>query len=97
MSGSWTTKSLESVDVDFYEPLPSNDYLLVVMDRYSRFPEVEIVPSTKASVVIPKLDKIFAVHDIPDILKSDNSPPFNGDYKQYLKTLGIKPDFFARL
>ncbi|CAB4030550.1 PREDICTED: uncharacterized protein K02A2.6-like [Paramuricea clavata] len=84
--------------VDFYGPLPSNDYLLVVIDRYSRFPDVEIVRCTKASVVIPKLDKIFAVHRIPEVLKSDNGPPFNGDeYKQYLKSLGIKPEFSTPL
>jgi hypothetical protein len=35
--------------------------------------------STIASVVIPKLDKIFAVQGIPEILKSDNVPLFNGD------------------
>ena len=80
--------------VDFYGPLPSNEYLLVVIDRYSRSPDVEIVHSTKASVVIPKLDKIFAVHGIPKILKSDNGPPFNGEeYKRYLNTLGITPEF----
>ncbi len=72
--------------------------VLVVIDRYSRFPEVEVVRSTKASVVIPKLDKIFAVHGIPEVLKSDNGPPFNrDDYKQYLRTLGIKPEFSTPL
>ena len=33
----------EIVHLNFYEPLPSGDYLLVVINRYSRFPEVEIV------------------------------------------------------
>ncbi len=49
----------ETVHLDFYGPLPSGDYLLVVIDRYSRFPEVEIVKSTKASIVVPKWDKIL--------------------------------------
>ena len=44
--------------IDFYGPLPSGEYLLVLIDRYSRFPEVEIVKSTKASVIILKLDRI---------------------------------------
>ena len=80
--------------MDFYRPLPSNEYLLVVIDRYSRFPDVEIVHSIKASAVIPKLDRIFAVHGIPKILKSDNGPPFNGEEcKRYLNTLGITPEF----
>ena len=67
----WTTY------VDFYGPLQTKEYLLVVIDRYSRFPEVDIVHSTKASAVIPTLDRMFAVHGIPDVLISDNGPPFN--------------------
>ncbi|CAB3991864.1 Retrovirus-related Pol poly from transposon [Paramuricea clavata] len=66
----------------------------VAVDRYSRFPEVEIVHSTRASTVIPKLDKKFSVHGIPDTLISDNGPPFNGDdYARYLKALGIQAKF----
>ncbi|CAB4027669.1 uncharacterized protein K02A2.6-like [Paramuricea clavata] len=83
-----------TVHIDFYGPLPSSEYLLVAVDRYSRFPEVEIVHSTRASTVIPKLDKMFSVHGIPDTIISDNGPPFNGDeYARYLKTLGIQAKF----
>ena len=45
----------------------------------------------KASVVIPKLDKVFATHGIPSVVKADNSPPFNSDdFERYLNTLGIE-------
>ena len=89
----WTT-----LHVDFYGPLQTKEYLLVVIDRYSRFPEVDIVHSTKASAVIPKLDRMFAVHGIPDVLISDNGPPFNStDYTRYLETLGITPKFSTPL
>ena len=82
--------------MDFYGPLPSGEHLLVVIDRYSRYPEVEIVRSTKASSVIPKLDKMFATHGIPDTITSDNGPPFNGsDYERYLTTLGINKQSFT--
>ena len=88
----------ETLHLDFYGPLPSGEYLLVAINRYSRFPEVEILKSTKASVVILKLDKIFATHGIPTIVKTDNGPPFNGEeYSRYLKTLGIKPQFSTPL
>ena len=88
----------EILHVDFYGPLPSSEYLLVVTDRYSRFPEVEILHSTKISAVIPKLYKIFAVHGIPDVVKSDNGPPFKGEeYRQYLRILGIKAEFSTPL
>ena len=44
--------------------------------------------------MIPKLDKMFSVHGIPDTIISDNGPPFNGDdYARYLKTLGIQAKF----
>ena len=80
--------------VDFYGPLPSGDYPLVAIDRYSRYPEVEIVPPTKASLVIPRLDKMFATHGIPEVIKSDNGPPFSGEeYTRYLKALGNNPKF----
>ncbi|CAB4025205.1 Phthiocerol synthesis polyketide synthase type I, partial [Paramuricea clavata] len=83
-----------TVHIDFYGPLPSSECLLVAVDRYSRFPEVEIVHSTRASTVIPKLDKMFSVHGIPDTIISDNGPPFNGDeYARYLKALGIQAKF----
>eukprot|EP00794_Sanderia_malayensis_P019334 gene19334-biopygen16221 len=79
------------INIDFFGPLPSGDLLLVIIDRYSRYPEVEIVRSTKCSAVIPKLDKIFAAHGIPFELTSDNGPPFNGDdFARYLKLLGVK-------
>ena len=79
----------DKVYVDFYGPLPSGEYLLVVIDKYSRYPEVEIIRSTRASVVIPKLDKIFAIHGIPSVVKADNGPSFNSDdFERYLNTLG---------
>ena len=83
------TSQWKVLNIDVYRPLPTGEYLLVVIDRYSRFPEVEVVSSTKASVVIPKLYRIFAVHVTPAIVRSDNGPPFNGeDYSRYLQALG---------
>ena len=48
-----------TVHMDFGGPFPSGEYLLVVIDAYSRFPEVEIV-RTSAACIIPKLDRIFS-------------------------------------
>ena len=80
----------QEVAIDFKGPFPSGDYLLVVVDEYSRFPEVEIVSSTAARAVIPKLDAIFARQGIPKIVKSDNGPPFNGhDFAEYAEHLGF--------
>ena len=86
------TEPWQSLAIDFYGPIPhSGQYLLVVTDTYSNFPEVEIVTSTSAKACIPKLDCIFATHGIPKKIKTDNGPPFNGnDIKRYMAALGIE-------
>ncbi|MCG7866506.1 MAG: hypothetical protein JAY74_09055 [Candidatus Thiodiazotropha taylori] len=48
------------IALDFAGPFPSGQYVLVALDEHSRFPEVEIVPSTSAKTVIPRLSSIFA-------------------------------------
>ena len=55
------------------------------------FPEVETVKFTSAASTIVKFERIFATHWLPNIIKSDNGPPFNSnDIKQYMKGNGIK-------
>ena len=63
---------------NFFGLFPSGEYALVVIDTYSRFPAVEIVSSTSAKATTPKLERIFATHSIPHIIKGDNGPPFSG-------------------
>ncbi|CAB3986493.1 Transposon Ty3-I Gag-Pol poly [Paramuricea clavata] len=59
-------KPWTSVAIDFYGPVHrTGQYLLVVIDTYSKFPEVEIVNATEAKTFIPKLDTIFARYGIP--------------------------------
>jgi len=83
-SGPW-----EQVSIDFCEV--AGHYVLVVVDDYSRFPEIEIVHSTSAKAVIPKLDRIFAAYGVPQVVKSDNGPPFNGgEFAQFAKYIGFK-------
>ena len=81
------------VDMDFWGPLPSGESILVMIDPYSRYPEVEFCHSTSAAAVVPKLDKVFSTHGFPEKSKSDGGPPFNGGdahyFKQYMKWAGI--------
>ena len=77
----------KEVAVDFARPFPSGDYIMVVVDEFSRFPEVELLTSTSAKAVVPKLDAIFSRNGIPDILQSDNGPPSMGMSSKFLLTL----------
>ena len=84
-SGPWM-----EVAVDLAGPFPLGEYLLVVIDEYSRFPEVDVISSTSAKTVIPHLDMIFSRHGIPDLVKTDNGPPFNGNqFQTFSKDFGF--------
>lgn len=45
--------------------------VLVVLDAYSKYPEVEIISSTAAGKTFPSLERIFATHGIPEVLKTE--------------------------
>ena len=80
-----------TVHIDFCGPFPTGEHLLVVIDAYSRFPEVDVVHSTKATSTISKLERIFATHGIPRIIKSDNGPPFTShEFHSYTTEIGAK-------
>ena len=76
------------LSTDFCGPLPSGDMLLVVIDEYSRYPEVEVVRSASANNVIPKLDRLLSTHGIPNEIKTYNGPPFQSNslaqFAQYI-------------
>ena len=71
-------------------PTGSNEYLLVLIDDYSRFPLVEIVRSTSSKVAIPYLDKIFSEYGIPEVVRTDNSPAFSSHkFNEFSKHMGF--------
>lgn len=72
-NGPWFQAS-----ADFCGPFPTGETVLVVLNAYSKYPEVAIVSSTAAKNTIPALERIFATHGIPEVLKTDNGPPFQG-------------------
>ena len=81
----------ENVAIDFKGPISSGEYLLVVIDEYSRFVIVETVQSTKAGPTIMKLEKIFSEFGIPLKVKSDNGPPFQSkEYEDYARYMGCR-------
>ena len=46
------------VNMDYIGPFPNGNYLFVAIDQRSRYPEVEFVKSTSATVLINALDRI---------------------------------------
>ena len=80
----------KEVSADFAE-IPNKEYLLLIIDDYSRYPVVEIVKSTAVTTTIPQLDKVFSEFGVPDVIRSDNSPPFNSkEFVVFADDLGFK-------
>lgn len=83
--GKW-----QDVAMDFLGPMPTGEYLLVVVDYYTRYYEVEITMSTTAKHTILILEKIFAAHGLPFSITSDNGPQFSSkEFAEYLQENGI--------
>lgn len=64
------------IAIDLLE-IPSGSHLLVVVDNYSRWPEVILLKKTDASNVTRAMEGIFQTHGIPESVRSDNDPPFS--------------------
>ena len=66
------------------------DYLLVV-DFYSRIPEIEKLENTSSATVISKLKSIFARHGIPAEVVSDNGPQHtSNEFKKFVSDWDFK-------
>ena len=79
------------LSIDFCSPLPTGEYLLVIIDEFSCYPVVYVVRSTSAETVMPLLEQTFAIFGFPDVIKSDNVPPFQShEWKKFLSDRGIK-------
>ena len=76
---------------DLLGPLPSGDYVFVVVNYYSRFFEMEFTKSTTSEKIVSMLSKIFVTHGLPLSLRTDNGSQFVCDYfKKYLEENGIE-------
>lgn len=81
----------QEFSIDFCGPFPKGDYFLVVVDDYSRYPEVEILKLTSAKAVMSHLDSIFPRQGIPNVVRTDKSPPFNSqDFESFATQLGFR-------
>lgn len=70
-----TTKPWSRVHIDFMGPF-MNKTFLVLVDAYSKWPVIEMVPSMSSKTVVDLLKKIFADFGLPDIVVSDNGLAF---------------------
>ena len=88
---------LQLVVTDYIGPLPSDigfRYILVILDAFSRFPEVYPVKDMSANTLIAKFRDYFARYGFPDAILSDNGTQFRSkEFQSYCARFNIKKKF----
>jgi transposase InsO family protein len=70
--------------------MPTGEHLIVLVDYFSRWIEVDIVRSTSTEVIIKHLDSQFARHGVPKTLRTDNEPNLlSKEMTDFLKQMGV--------
>ena len=79
------------LDCDLCGPFPTGEHLLVCVDYYSRFPNVETVHNVTASSIISNLCKLLCCYGVQEILVTHNGPQsISTEKKALLKEFNIK-------
>ena len=83
-------RAWQEITVDLLGPLPTGEHLLVVVDYFSRWKEVDVLRSTTSAAVIKCLDNHFARYGVPAGLRTDHGSNFVSEEREkYLEEMGI--------
>lgn len=68
------------------------DEYLLIADYYSKFQFVRKIPRgySNSKMVVDLTKQIFSEHGIPEIVRSDNGPHFQGHYKSFSEEYGFE-------
>lgn len=87
------TSPFERLNIDFKGPLPTssrNNYLLTIIDEYSRFPFAYPCTDTSALTVIKHLKNLFSIFGTPAYIHSDRGSAFMAsEFKAFLHSRGV--------
>ena len=83
-TGPW-----QRLHIDFKGPVLGRTYLVVV-DAYSKYPEIVNMPITTATATIKVLREIFSRQGLPETIVSDNGPQFiSEEFHNFCNNNGI--------
>ena len=71
----WPSKPWSQVHIDFAGPF-LNRFFLVIVDAFSKWPEIIEMNCSTAAKTIEALRHIFAIHGLPEQIVSDNGAQF---------------------
>ena len=76
---------------DYKGPIASKYYFHVLIDNYSRWPEVQMVTSTSFEQLQGKMEDSFSIHGVPESIMHNNGPCYNSsDWKKFRQKWGFQ-------
>ena len=87
---SWPTGAWQRIHIDFAGPFLGHMFFLVI-DAYSKWLEILLMPTTTSNKTIETLKSLFARYSLPEQIISDNGPQFTSDeFEWFCKSNGIR-------
>lgn len=84
------TRPWSRIHIDFAGPF-HNKYFLIMVDSYSRWPELFMVNNTTSATVIRLLRTVFSIHGLCELIASDNGSSFvSQEMKQFLLANNVR-------
>ena len=85
-TGPW-----QYVEMDFQGPYPNEEYIFIMIDRYSRWPELAWFRNApNANTTMTATQRIFTNKGVRAVCQSDNGPPFqSAEVEQFAQTVNI--------
>ena len=82
----------EHLAADLLGPLPTGEFLLVTVDYYSRYFEVDALRSTTSKAVVSCLHSHFTRHVMPPVsIRTENGHQFvSEEFSGFLKEIGVQ-------
>ena len=81
----------QHLSADYKGPIGGQYYFHVLIDNYTRWPEVVMIKSTGFRKLEGKMEETFAVHGVPDTITHDNGPCYNSsEWRRFAGKWGFK-------
>ena len=79
----------QMVGVDLFEL--NKDHYLLIVDYFSRYPEVIQLTSTTSAAVVKVMKSIFSRNGVPEVVRSDNGPQFSAEeFAKFASSYGFQ-------
>ena len=76
---------------DYKGPIAGKYYFHILIDNYSRWPEMQMVTSTSFGQLQGKMEDSFSIHRVPESITHDNRPCYNSaDWMKFGQKWGFQ-------